>query len=125
LKLLIDTHVLLWALCLPDKLKEQTIEIIQNENNIIYVSIATLWELQIKESINKIKLPDDFFDVLTEAGYEILPITVQHLKELKVLPNHHRDPFDRILIAQAKTEQLKLITQDQEIFKYEVQVITA
>jgi len=125
MQFLIDTHVLLWALCEPDKLKKETIELIENENNIILVSIATLWELQVKESINKLKLPDNFFCDLTNFGYEILPINIQHLKKLKFLPMHHRDPFDRMLIAQAITEKLKLITQDQDICKYEVQVIMA
>ena len=123
MQFLIDTHVLLWALSDSNKLKKSIVELIEDENNVILVSIATLWELQIKESINKIKLPANFFGSLNQSGYEILPITIQHLETLKILPMYHRDPFERMLIAQANTDKLKLITQDSDICKYEVQVV--
>ena len=123
MQFLIDTHVLLWVLCDSTRLKKSIVTLIEDENNVILVSIATLWALQIKESINKIKLPANFIGVLNQAGYEILPITIQHLETLKILLMYHRDPFDRMLIAQANTEKLKLITQDSNICKYEVQVV--
>jgi len=117
-KILLDTHILLWAISDSDKLSEEHRRIIENPDNVIFISIATLWELTIKQSLGKIDLPDSFLSDLTHNGYETMKIEVSHLIELKKLPLHHRDPFDRILIAQAISENCKLLTTDHEILKY-------
>ena len=118
MKILLDTHILLWAISDPDKLSAEHREIIENPDNVIFISIATLWELTIKQAIGKIDLPDSFLLDVTHNGYETLKIEVSHLIELKKLPLHHRDPFDRIIIAQALSENCKLLTIDHEILKY-------
>jgi PIN domain nuclease of toxin-antitoxin system len=119
MKLLLDTHTLLWSLMNPKELDPIVTEKIISPENLIYVSIASIWELQIKESIGKITLPKNFFDTLEPSGFELLPVFLDHIKELRRLPLLHRDPFDRILIAQAQSEDLILVTRDDQILKYE------
>lgn len=125
MQILLDTHVLLLALDDPQELNKEVRKIIASEENVVFISVISLWELCIKESINKITLPSGFFDKLQPAGFEILPITIHHLKVLKNLPMHHRDPFDRLIIAQAKADQLTLLSRDVEIHKYKVELIKA
>lgn len=118
MNLLLDTHIFLWALSDTDKLSSEAIKLIQNEDNIVFVSVVTLWELQIKKSLGKIKLPKLFEENIPQYGYEILNVNLNHVSELNNLPMIHRDPFDRMLIAQAKAEHLSLVTKDQDILKY-------
>ena len=118
MRLLLDTHVLLWALTDPQELDAGAREKIVSPENLVYVSLASLWELQIKESIGKLKLPKDFFEALEPAGFELLPVLLGHIKALRRLPLIHRDPFDRILVAQAKSEGITLVTRDRNILRY-------
>ena len=121
MRYLLDTHALLWALGEPTTLSPQAGDIIADPTNLIFVSVASLWECAIKASIGKLDLPDDFFDAIDETGYEVLPIHIPHLTRYRSLPMHHRDPFDRILVAQAQAEALTLITRDPEIAKYQIE----
>jgi PIN domain nuclease of toxin-antitoxin system len=121
MRYLLDTHALLWALGEPTALSPQAGDIIADPSNLIFVSVASLWECAIKASIGKLDLPDDFFDAINETGYEVLPIQITHLTRYRSLPMHHRDPFDRILVAQAQAEALTLITRDPEIAKYQIE----
>ncbi len=123
MKLLLDTHVLIWALSTPERIKPKVQDLLTNVDNIVLVSVASLWELQIKKSLNKISLPDDFISQLQENGFELLDINYKHIAKLAELPLIHRDPFDRMLIAQTIYEDLSLITSDSEIIKYDVQII--
>jgi len=123
MRVLLDTHTLIWGLCEPDRLNVKTKELLANIDNIIFVSIASLWELQIKKSLNKITLPDDFTFQLQKHGYELLNITHEHIAKLNDIPMIHRDPFDRILIAQSIHENIPLVTKDTEIAKYNIQII--
>jgi PIN domain nuclease of toxin-antitoxin system len=122
MKLLLDTHALLWSLCEPHKLTPKTQNAIADKNNLIFVSIASLWELQIKQSIGKIILPDNFIQLISRTQCEILPVTVKHIEQLKKLPLIHRDPFDRMLIAQSIAEDLELATCDADIAQYSVKI---
>jgi PIN domain nuclease of toxin-antitoxin system len=115
---LIDTHVLLWALRSPEQLTAEARRFLEDSERIVYVSIASLWELSIKVNIGKIKLRDDFFARVQESPYELLPIQIPHLETLKTLPLLHRDPFDRLLLAQAKAEHLTLLTRDRRLLQY-------
>lgn len=124
MRYLLDTHALLWALGEPGTLAPAAREAIASPANLIHVSIASLWECTIKASIGKLDLPPDFLDVIAETGYDALPIRLPHLAAYRSLPMHHRDPFDRLLVAQAQAEALTLITRDQEIAKYPVQLLT-
>jgi PIN domain nuclease of toxin-antitoxin system len=123
MRVLLDTHTLIWGLCEPDRLNVKTKELLTNIDNIIFVSIASLWELQIKKSLNKIILPDNFASQLQEYGYELLNITNEHISKLDTIPMIHRDPFDRMLISQCIYENIPLVTKDTEIIKYNIQTI--
>lgn len=123
MKLLLDTHILLWALMDPSRLSQAVRKAIESQETLIYVSLALLWELRIKETIGKITLPNNFYTALEPAGYELLSIKPKHIQEYGTLPMHHRDPFDRMLIAQARCEQLILASEDASIKKYNVATI--
>jgi PIN domain nuclease of toxin-antitoxin system len=116
--LLVDTCCLLWAVDTPEKLGVEAREAIASANNRVLVSCGTLWELSIKVGLGKLELPDGFFAELADLGYEKLGIEDEHLVEYRKLPLHHRDPFDRLLVAQAKAERIALVTCDPEISKY-------
>lgn len=121
MKFLLDTHILLWAVHEPSKLNKDTQNLISDLNNIIFISAATLWELQIKKSIGKIRLPDNFSLLLEQGGYELLDIKVNHINKLNELPLTHKDPFDRMLIVQSICENIPLVTNDAEIMKYKLE----
>ncbi len=121
---LIDTHILLWFVNGDEKLPGSIKAILETEKTI-FVSIATFWEIAIKNSIGKLNLPVSIAQLMedcSQEGFNILPIQASHLDRLKDLPWVHRDPFDRLLICQAQEEKLTLITVDENIVKYEVQV---
>ena len=124
MKLLLDTHVLIWALSTPERIKPKVQDLLTNVDNIVLVSVASLWELQIKKSLNKISLPNDFIPQLQENGFDLLDINYKHIAKLDELPLIHRDPFDRMLVAQTIHENLSLVTNDLEIMKYNVKIIT-
>ena len=124
MRYLIDTHMMLWALGSPSVLLPAARDAIACPSNLIFVSSATLWECAIKVSIGKLDLPKDFFDLVPDAGYEVIPIRISHLNIYRTLPMHHRDPFDRLLVGQAKAEVLVLISRDQEIAKYDIEILT-
>ena len=125
MRFLVDTHALLWALCEPSALSPAARDAIADPSNLIVVSSVSLWECAIKAPLGKLRLPGSFFEALAPAGFELLPIALQHLEAYLELPMHHRDPFDRMLVAQAVHEQLILITRDRAIRKYGVPVISA
>lgn len=119
---LVDTHVFIWALQNNPKLSSAHRKVIESEQNV-YVSIAILWELKIKQSLNKIKLPASIFTHFEKLGYSLLEIKIEHLIALGSLKNFHRDPFDRILIAQAKYENIALLTSDKILKKYQIKTL--
>ena len=123
--LLLDTHSLLWAVFEPKKLSPEARRVIASEESVVYASIASLWEIAIKQGLGRLYVPGDFFDAIELGGYELLNVTVLHIKQYKDLPHHHRDPFDRMLIAQAMSERLTLVTRDQNIGRYGVPTIPA
>ena len=125
MRLLLDTHSLLWAIFEPKKLSIEAQEVIANKNSVAYTSIASLWEIAIKRNLGRLDVPDNFFDAIEYGGYELLNITIPHIKDYTSLPLHHRDPFDRILIAQAISERLTLITRDKNIDQYDISIIRA
>ncbi|WP_367107494.1 type II toxin-antitoxin system VapC family toxin [uncultured Psychrobacter sp.] len=120
---LLDTHVLIWFLINDkEKLSTETIEIFNDEANMLYFSVASIWELSIKASLGK---PDFSYDPkqiageLLRLGFVELPISISHVCAIDTLPLIHRDPFDRLLLVQAKLEKLVLLTADTFILKYE------
>lgn len=113
---LIDTHILLWWMADMPKLSKNVRDIIKREP--IWVSTAAVWEIIIKKSIGKLKIPGDLDEQLQKNGFNLMDIKLHHVLALETLDNLHSDPFDRIQIAQAKTENLTFITADRRILKY-------
>lgn len=116
---LLDTHTLLWSLDNDRRLSARHRQIIESEPNV-YVSVATLWEIAIKRSLNKLEVTPDINTVIHEAGYHQLGIERAHIDALLPMPLHHRDPFDRMLIAQARVENLSILTSDRHFASYDV-----
>lgn len=125
MRLLLDTHFLLWWLGDDPLLGDRAREAISAPENLIFFSAASIWELRIKEGIGKIELPDDFTDVVLAQAFEPLAVTVRHADALRALPLHHRDPFDRMLVAQARVEGLTILTRDEVIPRYGVPTLLA
>jgi len=117
LKLLIDTHILLWWLAESPKLSI-TVRARLAEAEMVYVSAASVWEMAIKVSTGKLRVPDDLEKQLQRHGFVQLPVSVNHALEVATLPRHHSDPFDRMLIAQASIESLTLVTADPQLAVY-------
>jgi PIN domain nuclease of toxin-antitoxin system len=122
---LIDTHFLLWWLADDPALGERARHVIASPENLVCYSAASIWEIRIKQSIGKLELPEGFTDSLAAQAFVPLAITTAHAHAIQDLPLHHRDPFDRILIAQARLENLTLLTRDDQIAKYEVATFIA
>jgi PIN domain nuclease of toxin-antitoxin system len=125
MKVLIDTHVLLWGLQDDSRLSHRAREILPAAE--VWISVGSLWEIIAKVQIGKLELPSPVGDYLaarlTANGVSILPLTFDHVRRLEGIPLHHRDPFDRILIAQSLEEKLPLVTADPLFDRYPVQVI--
>lgn len=102
----------------PKKLSGLGRELVSAPENTVFLSAVSMWEIRIKESIGKLELPLKFAEQVAELGFEDLPLTTQHTETLRELPLLHRDPFDRILIAQAKAEGLKLLSADSRLAGY-------
>ena len=122
---LLDTHVLLWWLEGSEKLSPEVHEIIRNGQNAIYFSAGAIWEMVIKRDLGRLDMPDNLDEVLAADNIEVLPIEAKHALDVGKLPDHHRDPFDRIQIAQARMEGLTLISRDENIAKYPVELFKA
>ncbi len=120
---LLDTHVLLWWLVDDPTLSTSARHVLAEGKSRVCVSAATIWEIVIKQALKKIELPDDFAEVVAAQGFESLPVTWDHAFEVSKLPDHHRDPFDRILIAQSRVEELTLISRDAVVSVYDVTVL--
>jgi PIN domain nuclease of toxin-antitoxin system len=118
MKLLLDTHILLWWLSNSSKLLPSELDLITNPDNLIFVSAAAAWEITVKRMIGKLDAPDDLPSVLAANDFIELPITIEHTQSLHQLPPLHNDPFDRIMIAQALSENLAFITRDSKILLY-------
>src|ERR1035438_6959601 len=102
MRLLLDTHILLWWLANNPSLSVRARELIADPDNAVFVSAVSLWEIRLKQSLGKLQLPADFEERLAGESFESLPLLAAHAREVATLPWHHRDPFDRLLIAQAR-----------------------
>ncbi len=125
MNLLLDTHVLLWWLDDHPTLSKKAKAAIADGKNLVFVSAVVIWEIRIKQALGKLEIPRNFQRVLDDQPFEMLDITVEHAHTVGDLPTHHRDPFDRMLIAQAKVEGLTLVTRDIRLKKYKVSLIEA
>jgi PIN domain nuclease of toxin-antitoxin system len=124
MKFLLDTHILIWSLQNNNNLSQQIRDIVNNIDNEIYVSAASIWEIAIKSSINKLNLSvEKVVETLHDSDYFSLPITFSHAAKITQLPYYHNDPFDRILIAQTLVEKLTFITHDHKIKQYNIPLL--
>jgi PIN domain nuclease of toxin-antitoxin system len=125
--LLLDTHTLLWFLTNDSSLSKRARAAIEDPANVSHVSSASLWEVAIKFALGKLKLPAPYADIFPRQlelnGFVLLPITPAHCATLLGLPFHHRDPFDRLLLAQAKAEGMTLVTDDGQFGAYGVPLL--
>lgn len=123
MKYLLDSHALIWALSAPQNLSPAARAIIANSNSNIAVSAATFWELGIKCALGKLTMPNDLLPRVRALDFHLLDITVDHALVAATLTPHHRDPFDRMLIAQALADNRVLISRDQFLGAYGVAVV--
>ncbi|MCL4206271.1 MAG: type II toxin-antitoxin system VapC family toxin [Pirellulaceae bacterium] len=124
MKLLVDSHVLLWAVDQPGQLSSSAASALRDPANDLLVSAATVWELAIKVSLNKLTLTKPYREwmtqVLADLDALVLPITVEYAAAQADLPAHHRDPFDRLLVAQASVEGISIVSHDGALDAYGV-----
>lgn len=127
MRYLIDTHILLWMASEQEQLSRKVRSLLSNEENDVYLSVASVWEMAIKVSLGKLKLGVELNDFVQaqvlENGILLLPVKKEHIYPLIELPFHHRDPFDRLLICQARTESIAILTADKVFKKYDVKSI--
>lgn len=127
MKVLLDTHALLWLITGDDRFSENARQIFLNNANRLFFSAASLWEICLKKSLGKISLKNGWFRTIQEEmeinTIQWLPIEKTHCIEVAELPFHHRDPFDRMLIAQAIVEDLRLLSRDRRISDYAIERI--
>lgn len=124
--ILLDTHVFIWFSQDFSELSEKAKYIIRDPENPCYVSIVTFWEMAIKISLDRleVKYPlTEVLDICSDNGIKLLPLKFAHVLRIRNLPLHHKDPFDRMLIAQCQVENISLITKDETLRKYDIDII--
>jgi len=122
LRLLLDTHALIWWD--NDRLPTRVTKRIRDAREV-YVSAASAWEIAIKSTLGKIEAKGAVSDAISDYGFTELPVTVSHAEALRLLPLHHRDPFDRMLVAQANVESLTVVSRDPALRLYETHIVWA
>ena len=120
--LLLDTHVFLWWRSQPPKISPDVTRRI-SAAEVVFVSAASAWEAAIKVALGKLKLPESFESGVAESGFQQLPIGFGHAGRVSDLPPHHQDPFDRMLVAQAQSEGLTLVSHDRRLAPYDVPIL--
>ena len=123
MRLLLDTHVLLWSLTEPQKLSALARRALEDPRNEVFVSPVSVWEIAIKRALGKLTAPDILETDVMEQGFTPLSLTFFHAEQAGKLPQHHRDPFDRMLVAQAQAEGLVLVTRDTRIPLYGIRTM--
>jgi PIN domain nuclease of toxin-antitoxin system len=127
MKLLLDTHTFIWWAGEPEKLSSNALALLEDEDNELMLSVVSVWEMQIKSQLGKLRLNVPLEDLIEsqrqENGLQILPIELEHALALSRLPTLHKDPFDRLLIAQGRVEDVDIVSKDSEFASYPVRVI--
>jgi len=126
-RLLLDSQALLWAVYQPEKLTERVASAVRDDANVLFISLATIWELANKAALGRLPMVGTSVPLMIERflalGVEILPITQPDVVAASTQPPHHLDPFDRMLVAQAQAHSLVIVTTDPDIPKYDVQIL--
>jgi PIN domain nuclease of toxin-antitoxin system len=125
MSLLLDTQVLLWCLASPGRLGRDARRRIESPSETVYVSVVSAWEIELKRRLGKLRAPADLEDQLKDKRFIELPIHLRHVSALASLPELHHDPFDRMLVAQAQTDKLTLVTSDDQVLAYPVTTLPA
>jgi PIN domain nuclease of toxin-antitoxin system len=123
-RLLIDTHILLWWLADDDRLPAGPREAVNTAEDV-RLSAASVWEIGIKRALGRLEVPEDYLDAVDAGEIDVLAISAHHAEVAGALPRHHDDPFDRMLVAQAKADDLTLVTADRRLTDYDVPVLLA
>ena len=126
MKLLLDTHTFIWWATEPERLSQRALSLLEDDDETPIISVVNLWEIQIKSAVGKLDLEKPLSEIVStfqDNGIEVLPIRTAHVMALSRLPNHHQDPFDRILMAQAITEDMAILSKDAAFKRYPVQTI--
>jgi len=123
MKLLLDTHVLIWCLSRPSALRADTRDELEDPDNLVLVSTVSAWEMEIKRALGKLKTPPDLEEQLRQRRFTELPVHLRHVRALRDLPPLHRDPFDRMLVCQALVGGLTVVTPDADIARYPVRTL--
>ena len=121
MNLLLDTHVALWAITDHPQLPTRARELIESPRATVWVSVASVWEIAIKHSLGRGDMPVSSRDAtrfFRDSGYGLLSVEAEHVMAVEELPRHHQDPFDRLLVAQALVEPMRLITHDAQVARY-------
>jgi PIN domain nuclease of toxin-antitoxin system len=125
MSLLLDTQVLLWCLGNPERLSRKARRRIESASEVVFVSVVSAWEISIKRGLGKLDAPEDLDAQLIDKRFKELTLRLQHVNVLGELPNLHRDPFDRMLVAQAKSDDLVFVTADDLLRNYPVKTLAA
>ena len=126
MNVLLDTHTMIWFFEGADELSPTALKAIENDGNICFVSIASIWEIAIKLSIEKLKMKVPFEKLsylIWENSFELIPIRFEHTKELISMPYHHKDPFDRLIISQSIIEEMPVVSKDMNFKQYNINQI--
>ncbi len=127
MNLLLDTHVFLWLRNAPEKIPQKVLDLYEDIHNDVYLSMVSVWEIQIKNQLGKLELDLPINELIEQQclknGLQILAIETAHIYALKDLPFHHNDPFDRLILAQAQLENLKLVSADTVFHRYNTDLI--
>lgn len=125
MKLLLDTHTMIWAFSEPRLLSAQARDAISAAENDVFVSVISPWEIAIKRSKKRLRAPEDLGDAMEAHQFRLLPVLLRHTQAIDSMPNHHGDPFDRMLVAQATIDGLTLVTSDRVMRRYPVATLSA
>ena len=124
MRVLLDTHILLWWLAADPALPQRAAEVISDADTTVVISAATAWEIAIKKAVGRLEAPDDLLDALEANDFESIAITTIHALAAGQLPPHHSDPFDRMLIAQSRIEGITLVSTDRRLSDYDVELLS-
>ena len=123
MRLLLDTHAALWWLSADERIGAEAARQLRDDSNHVLLSAAVVWEVAVKRSLRKLEAPGDFGETMRSAGAHALAVTVEHAAAVERLPWHHRDPFDRILVAQAHIERAAIVSRDPALAPYGVPIV--
>lgn len=125
MKLLLDTHTMIWVFSAPHLLSAHAREVVSAEENEVFVSVISPWEIAIKRSKKKLRAPEDLDDAVEAHRFQLLPVLLRHTRAIGSMPSHHGDPFDRMLVAQASVDGLTLVTSDRTLRRYPIATLSA